>query len=86
MSVTLLAISPVSDVWNPIELFFWMKRAPMFDVMMMIVFLKFTRLPETVGQVAVFEHLQQDVEDVRVRLLDLVEQHDRVRVALHLSR
>ena len=45
MSVTLLAISPVSDDWNPIELFFWMKRAPMFDVMMMIVFLKFTRFP-----------------------------------------
>ena len=33
---------------------------------------------------AVFEHLQQDVEDVRVRLLDLVEQHDGVRVPLHL--
>ena len=33
---------------------------------------------------AVFEHLQQDVEEVRVRLLDLVEQDDRVRVALHL--
>src|SRR5438105_2935205 len=39
---------------------------------------------EAVGQVAVLEHLQQDVEDVRVRLLDLVEQHDRVRIALHL--
>ena len=39
---------------------------------------------EAVGQVAVLEHLQQDVEQVRVRLLDLVEQHDRVRVALHL--
>ena len=45
ISVTLLAISPVSDDWNPIELFFWMKRAPMLEVMMMIVFLKFTRLP-----------------------------------------
>ena len=33
---------------------------------------------------AVLEHLQQDVEQIRVRLLDLVEQHDRVRVALHL--
>ena len=33
---------------------------------------------------AVFEHLQQDVEDVRVRLLDLVEQDDRVGIALHL--
>ena len=33
---------------------------------------------------AVLEHLQQDVEQVRVRLLDLVEQHDRIRVALDL--
>ena len=34
---------------------------------------------ETVGQLAVFKHLQQDVVDVRVRLLDFVEQDDRVR-------
>ena len=33
---------------------------------------------------AVLEHLQQDVEDVRMRLLDFVEQDDRVRIALHL--
>ena len=39
---------------------------------------------QTIGQVAVLEHLQQDVEQVRVRLLDLVEQHDRVRIPLHL--
>ena len=31
-----------------------------------------------VGQAAVVEHLQQDVEDVAVGLLDLVEQHDLV--------
>ncbi len=31
-----------------------------------------------VGQAAVVEHLQQDVEHVAVRLLDLVEQHDLV--------
>ena len=31
-----------------------------------------------VGQAAVVEHLQQDVEDVGVRLLDLVEEHDGV--------
>jgi hypothetical protein len=36
-----------------------------------------------VGQPAVVEHLQQDVEDVRVRLLHLVEQHDGVRPAAH---
>ena len=31
-----------------------------------------------VGQAAVVEHLQQHVEHVRVRLLDLVEQHDLI--------
>ena len=36
-----------------------------------------------VGQAAVVEHLQQDVEDVRVRLLDLVEQDHGVRPAAH---
>ncbi len=36
-----------------------------------------------VGQAAVFEHLQQQVEDVRMRLFDFVEQHDRVRTAPH---
>src|ERR1017187_780964 len=38
---------------------------------------------EAVGQLAVFEHLQQDVVNVRVRLLDLIEQDDGVRIALH---
>ena len=36
-----------------------------------------------VGQAPVVEHLQQHVEHLRVRLLDLVEQHDRVRAAAH---
>ena len=36
-----------------------------------------------VGQAAVVEHLQQDVEHVRMRLLDLVEQDQRVRPAAH---
>ena len=49
---------------------------------MMMVFLKSTCVAEPVGQLAVFKHLQQDVVDVRVRLLDFVEQDDRVRVAL----
>ena len=43
-----------------------MKRAPMFDVMMMIVFLKFTRFPRLSVR-WLPEHLQQDVEDVGVR-------------------
>src|SRR5271166_4144059 len=36
-----------------------------------------------VGEPAVFEDLQQQVEDVRMRLLDLIEQHDGVRAAAH---
>ena len=36
-----------------------------------------------VGQPAVVEHLQQDVEHVRMSLLDLVEQHDGVRTTPH---
>ena len=38
----------------------------------------------TVGQHAVLEDLQQDVEHIRMRLFDLIEQHDRVRMAAHL--
>ena len=41
------------------------------------------RAPLAVGQAAVVQHLQQDVEHVRVRLLDLVEQDQRVRPAAH---
>ena len=36
-----------------------------------------------VGQAAVVEHGQQDVEDIGVGLLDLVQQHDRVRTPAH---
>ena len=36
-----------------------------------------------VGEPAVVEHLEQDVEDLGVRLLDLVEQHHAVRAAAH---
>ena len=38
------------------------------------------RLALAISQAALLQHLQQDVEDVGVRLLDLVEQHDRIRV------
>src|SRR5687768_6272838 len=41
-------------------------------------------IPQAVGEVTVFEHLQQDVEDVGMRFLDFVEEHDRIRVALDL--
>ena len=43
--------------------------------------MKSTVRPLTVGQPPVVEHLQQHVEDVGVRLLDLVEQHDGSRAA-----
>ena len=36
-----------------------------------------------VGQVAFVEHLEQDVEHVRVRLLDLVQEDDRVGLPAH---
>ena len=39
-------------------------------------------LAVVVGQLAVVHDLQQDVEQVRVRLLDLVEQEDAVRVLI----
>ena len=47
------------------------------------------RVPEVdlaalgVGQLPVLEDLEEDVEDVRVGLLDLVEEDDRVRLAAH---
>ena len=45
MALTLRGISCAADGWNPRDAFFWIKRAPMFEVMMMIVFLKLTRFP-----------------------------------------
>ena len=40
---------------------------------------KVGRLAVVVGEPPVVHHLQQNVEDLRVGLLDLVEQQDRVR-------
>ena len=37
----------------------------------------------TIGQAAIIQHLQQDVEDIRVSLLHLVQQYHRVRLATH---
>ena len=45
--------------------------------------LEVDRAALAVGQAPVVHHLQQDVEDVGVGLLDLVEQHDGVRPAAH---
>ena len=50
---------------------------------MITVFLKSTVLPWESVTRAVFQNLQQDVEHVRVGLLDLVEQHHRVGLAPH---
>ena len=35
--------------------------------------------PLTIGQPAVVEYLQQDIEDIRVRLFDFVQQDHRIR-------
>src|SRR5579864_7948745 len=40
-------------------------------------------IAQSIGQLAVFKNLQKDVEHIRMRLLDFVEQHDRVGSALH---
>ena len=45
--------------------------------------LEVDRAALAVGQAAVVEHLQQHVEHVRMRLLDLVEQHDLIGPAPH---
>ena len=45
--------------------------------------LEVARAALVVGQTAVLEHLQQDVEHVGMRLLNLVEQHDAVGFAAH---
>src|ERR1017187_5968893 len=45
--------------------------------------LEVDRVAEAVGQLAVFKNLQEDVEDIRMRLLDFVEQDDGVGGTLH---
>ena len=55
-----------------------MSAAPALVVMIRITLRKSTDLPLWSGQLAVVHHLQQDVEQIRVRLLDLVEQQDAV--------
>ena len=52
----------------------WMNCEPTLLVMMTIAFWKLTDAALAVGEPPVVEHLQQHVEHVRVRLLDLVEQ------------
>ena len=59
-------------------------RLPRLVVMMMTVFLKSTERPCASVSRPSSKHLQQRVEDVGVRLLDLVEEHHRERLAPHL--
>jgi len=72
MSLTFLSIAPASLVWNPSD------RGHDDDRV-----LEVHPVAQAVGEMAVLEHLQQDVEDIGMRLLDFVEQHDRVGVSLH---
>src|ERR1700678_2654946 len=37
---------------------------------------------QSVGELSIFEDLQQDIKDIRMRLLDFVEQNDRIGSAL----
>ena len=55
----------------------------MFDVMITIGVLEVDGAALTIGQAAVVEDLQEDVEHVRRGLFDLVEQDHRERTAPH---
>src|SRR5262245_14149593 len=41
---------------------------------------------QTVSEMSVFKYLKKDVVDVRMRLLDFIQQNDRVRIPLHTFR
>ena len=56
-----------------------MKWLPTFDVMMTTRVLEVDRPALAVGQPPVVEQLQHHVQHFGMRLLDLVEEHDRVR-------
>ena len=56
---------------------------PMFEVIKIDGVAKVDGAALAVGQAAVVEHLQQQVEDLGVGLLDLVEQHHAVGLAPH---
>ena len=59
---------------------YWLPR---FDVRIEDRVAEVDRAALAVGEAAVVEHLQQHVEDLGVRLLDLVEQDHRVRAPAH---
>jgi hypothetical protein len=76
-------IIPPSD-WKPRAESRLISRTPALEVMMSTVFRKETVCPRLSCELPLLQHLQQDVEHVRVRLLDLVEQDDRVGPAADL--
>ena len=45
--------------------------------------LEIDRASLRIGDAAVIENLQQDVENIRVRLFDLIKQHDGIRFSAH---
>ena len=47
---------------------------------MITVFFEIDRPPLRVGDAAIIEHLQQNVEYIRMRLFDFVEEDDRIRL------
>src|SRR3989304_360409 len=69
-SMTLVLISSYSD--SPSSVMYWL---PMFEVLI----LEAPRPAVAVREPAVIEYLEQDVEDLGVRLLYFVKEHDRVR-------
>ena len=57
------------------------RSEPAFEVMMMMVFSKLTVRALCVRDAAVVQDLQQDVQDIRVRLFDLIEEDHAVGAA-----
>ena len=58
-------------------------REPALDVRISTTLRKSALRPRVVRERGVVHHLQQDVEDVGMRLLDLVEQHHAVGMRAH---
>ena len=57
-----------------------MFSAPALEVMMKMVFLKSILRPWAVGDMAVVQHLEQDVEHIRVGLFNLVKKDHRIGI------
>jgi hypothetical protein len=55
-------------------------REPRFDVMTRSMFRKSALRPTVVRQSGMVHDLEQDIADARVRLLDLVQEEDRIGV------